>query len=169
MDKNLNDLLIIDQEIGDFFYENNDLPNEELNDKFEKENFREEALKKIKKLSNKNVLELLRRSTYLPSFINIKSFIKKYPLNKSYLKKNKDMYLSEYQKLRKTCNYLSDISADYNEFLEYMRVLDADNVERYLLEHMPNEQIYELSCLTPEWAEKLFYFSFFKKKDHQKI
>ena len=165
MDKNLNDLLIIDQEIGDFFYENEELTDNELNMKFEEKNYINKALKIISKLSSKNVIELLKRSRYLNSFIDLKKFIKKYPLNKTYLKEHQDMYLEEYHKLRKMCFYLSDIAIDYNEFLDYMKILDTDNIESYLLSHMPNEQIYELSQETDEWDEKLYYFSFLKNKE----
>ena len=164
MDRNLNSLLLIDQKIGDFFYENEDLSDEELNNKFESLNYINKALRILEKLSSKNVLELLKRSIYLTSFIDLKKFIKKYPLNKSYLKKNKDMYIEEYKKLRNTCFYLSSIAMDNKDFLEYMKAIDADNVEKYLLENMPNSQIYELSKDTNEWEEKLFYFSFLKKK-----
>ena len=165
MDKNLNDLLIIDQEIGDFFYENEELTDNELNMKFEEKNYINKALKIISKLSSKNVIELLKRSRCLNSFIDLKKFIKKYPLNKTYLKEHQDMYLEEYHKLRKMCFYLSDIAIDYNEFLDYMKILDTDNIESYLLSHMPNEQIYELSQETDEWDEKLYYFSFLKNKE----
>lgn len=165
MDKNLNDLLIIDQEIGDFFYENEELTDNELNMKFEEKNYINKALKIISKLSSKNVIELLKRSRYLNSFIDLKKFIKKYPLNKTYLKEHQEMYLEEYHKLRKMCFYLSDIAIDYNEFLDYMKILDTDNIESYLLSHMPNEQIYELSQETDEWDEKLYYFSFLKNKE----
>ena len=46
-----------------------------------------------------------------------------------------------------------------------MKILDTDNIESYLLSHMPNEQIYELSQETDEWDEKLYYFSFLKNKE----
>ena len=165
MNKNLNDLLIIDQEIGDFLYQNSNLNDDELNTKFEEQNYVGKALKIINKLSSKNVIELIKRSSYLNSFIDIKKFIKKYPLNKSYLKKNKELYLEEYHKLRNICYYFSDIANNYQEFQEYMDIIDADNVESYLLENMPNEQIYSLSNETADWSQKLFYFSFFKVKE----
>ena len=162
MNKYLNDLLIIDQEIGDFFYQNNDLSDNELDIKFEEKDFIGKALKIIDKLSNKDVLELLKRCSYLNDYIDIKKFIKKYPLNKSYLKKNKELYLDEYHKLRNTCIYLCDISSNYQEFQEYMDVIDADGVEAYLLSNMPNKQIYSLSLETTDWSQKLYYFSYFK-------
>ena len=163
MNKNLNDLLIIDQEIGDFLYENDGLPDIEITNKFEKKGYIDKALKLISKLSSKNIIELLKRSRYLNEFIDIKQFIKKYPLNKTYLKHNKEMYIEEYRKLENICMHFSRISLNYKEFQEYMDVLDTDGVESYLLENMPNEQIYELSRDTTDWDRKLFYFSYFKK------
>lgn len=164
MDKNLNNLLMIDQEIGEFFYENNDLSDSELSSEFEKKDYVNRSIKLIKKLSSKNVIELIKRSRYLNSFIDLKKFVKKYPLNKKYLKTNKSEYIEEYRKLQKICFYLSDIAKDYREFHEYMQVLDADNVEDYLLKNMPNEQIYTLASETGLWEEKLYFFSYFKQK-----
>ena len=85
-------------------------------------------------------------------------------MNKKYLKTNKEEYIEEYRKLQKICFYLSDIAKDYREFHEYMQVLDADNVEDYLLKNMPNEQIYTLASETGLWEEKLYFFSYFKQK-----
>ena len=164
MDKNLNDLLLIDQEIGEFFEDNVDLSEKELSELFEKKNFVSKAMKIIQKLSSKNILELIKRCRYLTNYIDFKKFIKKYPLNKTYLKHNKDMYIEEYRKLRNMCFCLSDISSDYMDFQEYMNVLDVDNIEYYLLENMPNDQIYSLSCDTDDWLQKLYYFSFLKKE-----
>ena len=39
MDKDLNDLLIIDQEIGDFYYNNTELSDDEFADKFLENNY----------------------------------------------------------------------------------------------------------------------------------
>ena len=165
MNKDLNNLLVIDQEIGDFLLENQDLSNNELDNSnsINEKHFVNKALKILNKLSSKNVIELIKRSRYLNDFIDIKKFIKKYPLNKAYLKKNNDMYIEEYRKLRSFCVYCSEIALNYSEFCEYMDVLDTDNVEAYLLENMPNNQIYELSRDTNDWNQKLYYFSFLKK------
>ena len=165
MNKDVNDLLMIDQEIGEFFYESNGLSNEKINEEFNKRKYIDKALKKFSKLSNKNVLEVLKRSNYLIKFIDIKKFIKKYPLNKASLKKNNDLYFEEYMKLKNTCLYISNVVNNYSEFKEYMDILDVDNVEYYLLENMSNNQIYRLSNETGDWSQKLYYFSFLKQND----
>lgn len=164
MDKKLYDLLQIDQEIGDFLIDNRDLDDEEFNDLFEKKGFVSKALKLIQKLSNKNIMEFIKRNQYLYNYIDLKKYIKKYPINKTYLKSNKEMYIEEYKKLRNMCFYISDIAIDYNDFQEYMDILDVNNIEMYLLGNMPNDQIYTLSKGTTDWLQKLYYFSFFKKK-----
>ncbi len=169
VDKKLNDLLIIDQKIGDFFYNNEDLSENDFFDKFEKTRYIDKALKIMNKLSNKNVIELLKRNCYLKEFIDFKKFIREYPLNKTYLKQNKDMYIEEYKKLRRTCYYISDIARDNKEFEEYMDVLKVDDVEKYLLSNMPNEQIYSLASETSFWDEKLYLFSYFKNKKKKTI
>ena len=156
---------MIDQEIGEFFYENEGISDDELNSKFDEKNYINRCLNLLSKLSSKNVIELLKRSNYLNDFIDLKKYIKKYPINKTFLRKNKDMYIEEYHKLRNMCLYLSDISENYKVFNDYMSVLDVDNVEAYLLSNMPNEQIYSLSCETTDWMQKLYYFSFIKKEN----
>ena len=164
MDKLLNKILLIDQEIGDFLYENDNLSDNEIATIFDEKKYIDKSLKIIKKMSNNSLVELIKRARYITSFIDLKKFIKKYPINKSYLKKNKDLYIEEYKKLQKTCFCLNDISVDYQEYREYMDILDIDNVEKYLLENMPNDQIYMLANSTGVWDEKLYFFSFFKKK-----
>ncbi len=163
MNRNLNDLLIIDEQIGDFYYSNSELSLDDFMEKFNKTNYVEKALKIIHKLSRENIIELLRRSTYLTDFIDLQKYIKGYPLNKTYLKQNKDMYIEEYKKLWKTCHMISDHVHSDNEFQEYMDALKIDDVEEYLLTNMPNEQIYALASETSVWHEKLYYFSFLKK------
>ncbi len=163
MDRKLNDLLMIDQKIGDFYYENNDLDDNQFMEKFEKTNYVDKALKIISKLSGKNVLELLKRSRYLNDFIDMKKFLKPYRINKKYLKENKEMYIEEYKRLKNTCYMIGDIAIDNYDFAEYMDALDIDNIFEYLLHNMPNEQIYALANETNIWDEKLFYFSFLKK------
>ena len=164
MEKKLNDLLIIDQQIGDFLLENIDLSDDEKSSLFDQKKYVDKALKIIQKSSNKVVFELLRKSQYINQFIDLKKYIKRYPINKSYLKRNKNLYIEEYKKLRNICFHLSDICIDYVDFQEYMNVLDVDNIEAYLLENMPNDQIYTLSLDSTDWLQKLYYFSFFKKK-----
>ena len=162
MNKYLNDLLIIDEEIGNFYYENEGMDNDTLMNKFNENNYVERALKIIKKMSSENVLELLKRCNYLTDFIDLKKFIKKYPLNKTYLKKNNNEYLEEYHKLRNTCYRISDIAINYHDFEEYMNILDISYVENYLLSNMSNEQLYTLSCETNIWDEKMYFFSYLK-------
>ena len=168
MDDKLNKLLLIDQEIGDFLYENDFLTEDEIANKFEEKDFVGKAMKIIKKLSNNNLIELLKRSRYLSSFIDLKRFIKKYPLNKAKLKKNNSLYIEEYHRLQNICFRINDISFDKEEFNEYLDILDVDNVEKYLLEHMPNEQIYTLANENGIWEEKLYYFSFLKNVKKEK-
>lgn len=164
MNKDLNDLLMIDQEIGDFLYENNQIDDLEFNNLFEEKKFVDRALKMLRKLSSKNIIEVVRRSRYLNSFIDLKKYIKKYPINKKYLKNNQNEYINEYHKLRNICMHLSDIVESFDEYYDYMDLLDVDNVEVYLLTEMPNDQIYTLASETEDWSLKLYYFSYFKKK-----
>ena len=163
MNDNLNKILMIDQDIQDFIVNNEDLSDLEFEDEFYKKCYVDKAISLLKKMSSKDILEVIKRCRCLWNFIDLKKFIKKYPLNKTYLKNNKDMYIEEYRNLQKACYSLSDISNNIRDFQDYMSILGVDDIEKYLLSNMPNEQIYSLASSTTMWDEKLYFFSFFKK------
>ena len=163
MNENINNLLIIDQEIRDFTRDNYELSEDEFNNLFEEKKFITRAKRILNKLNGKDLVEAIKRSEYIWSYLDLGYYIKRYPINKAYLKNNKDKYIDEYKDLQKFCMHVSELSNDYQEFYKYANILDIDKVEEYLLTHMPNEQIYELSKETDDWIQKLFYFSFLKK------
>ena len=79
------------------------------------------------------MIEVIKRCRYLWYFVDLKKFMKKYPINKTFLRNNKDMYIEEYRNLQKTCYSLSNISNDAKEFQDYMSLLNVDDTEKYLL------------------------------------
>ena len=163
MNENINNLLIIDQEIRDFTRDNYELSEEDFNNLFEKKKFISKAKRILNKLNRKELVEAIKRSEYIWDYIDLGYYIKKYPIDKAYLKKNSDKYLDEYKNLQKFCMHVSELSNNYKEFYQYADIIDIDGAEEYLLSNMPNEQIYELSKETNDWIQKLFYFSFLKK------
>ena len=163
MNENINNLLIIDQEIRDFTRDNYELSEEEFDKLFSKKKFISKAKSILNKLNSKELVEAIKRSEYIWSYIDLGYYIKKYPIDKAYLKNNEDKYIEEYKNLQKFCMHVSELTNDYNEFFRYACILDIDGVEEYLLSNMPNDQIYELSKETDDWSQKLFYFSFLKK------
>lgn len=163
MKDNLNKILMIDQDIQDFIYDNQELSDLEFEDKFYQRKYIDKAISILKKMNSKDLIEVIKRCRCLWNFIDLKKFIKKYPLNKTYLKNNQEMYIEEYRNLQKICYSISGISSDFKEFQDYMNILNVDDTEKYLLTNMPNDQIYNLANSTGMWDEKLYYFSFFKK------
>ena len=163
MNDNINNLLIIDQEIRDFTRDNYLLPEEEFDSLFNKKKFVSRAKRILNKLNSKELVEAIKRSEYIWSYIDLGYYIKRYPIDKAYLKNNQDKYIVEYKNLQKFCMHVSELTNNYQEFYSYAQKLDIDRVEEYLLSNMPNEQIYELSQETDDWLQKLFYFSFLKK------
>ena len=163
MNEDINNFLIIDQEIRDFTRDNYELSEDEFNTLFDKKKFVSRAKKILNKLNRKELIEAIKRSEYIWSYLDLGYYIKRYPIDKAYLKKNSDKYLYEYKELQKFCMHVSELTNDYKEFYQYANILDIDGVEEYLLSNMPNDQIYELSKETNDWIQKLFYFSFLKK------
>lgn len=160
---NINKILMIEQDIQDFITENEALSDLEFEDKFYEKCYIDKAINTLKKMSSKDIIEVIKRCSCLWHFIDLKKFIKKYPLNKTYLNNNKDMYIEEYHNLQKTCYCISNISVNIKDFQEYMNILNVDDTEKYLLTNMSNEQIYSLASSTGMWDEKLYFFSFLKK------
>ena len=163
MNENINNLLVIDQEIRDFTRDNYELPEDEFNELFEENKYIERAKKLLNKLNSKELIEVIKRSEYIWSYLDLGYYIRKYPIDKAYLKLNHDKYIEEYKNLQKFCFHISELANDFDEFYRYANILDIDGVEEYLLSNMPNNQIYELSNETNDWNQKLFYFSFLKK------
>lgn len=163
MNKDINNLLIIDQEIRDFTRDNYELSEEEFNNLFEKKNYISKAKRILSRLNRKELVEAIKRSEYIWDYLDLGYYLKKYPIDKAYLKQNNDKYLDEYRNLQKYCMHISELTNNYKQFYQYADQIDIDGAEEYLLTNMPNEQIYELSKETSDWIQKLFYFSFFKK------
>jgi len=159
----LNKILMIDQDIRDFLDDNRELSDLEFEEKFYEKGYVEKAIKILKNLNSKDIIEVVKRCRCLWNFVDLKKFIKRYPINKTYLKNNQNMYIEEYRNLQKTCYCLGDISCNVNEFQDYMKIMNISDVENYLLTNMPNDQIYTLANATGIWEEKLYYFSYFKK------
>ena len=88
MNEEINNLFIIDQEIRDFTRDNYELSEEEFNSLFDKKKFIVKAKQILDKLNSKELVEAIKRSEYIWSYINLGYYIKKYPINKTYLKKN---------------------------------------------------------------------------------
>ena len=163
MNENINNLLVIDQEIRDFTRDNYELPEDEFNELFEENKYIERAKKLLNKLNSKELIEVIKRSEYIWSYLDLGYYMRKYPIDKAYLKLNNDKYIEEYKNLQKFSFHISELANDFDEFYRYANILDIDGVEEYLLSNMPNNQIYELSNETNDWNQKLFYFSFLKK------
>jgi hypothetical protein len=163
MNKDINNLLIIDQEIRDFTRDNYELSEEEFNNLFEKKNYISKAKRILSRLNRKELVEAIKRSEYIWDYLYLGYYLKKYPIDKAYLKQNNDKYLDEYRNLQKYCMHISELTNNYKQFYQYADQIDIDGAEEYLLTNMPNDQIYELSKETNDWIQKLFYFSFFKK------
>lgn len=164
MDESINKLLILDQNIRDFINDNCELSEDEFDNLLEEKGYVNKAINILNRLNRKNRIEAIKRCEYLWSFIDITKYMIKYPIDKEYLRNNTDKYIEEYKSLQDFCLRISDYATSYKDFDLYARKLDIDGVEDYLLKHMPNDQLYKLSCSTNDWVQKLFYFSYFKKE-----
>ena len=145
---------MIEQEIRDFTCDNYELSEDEFNNLFEELKFVSRVKRILKKINSKDLVEAIKISEYIWPYIDLGYYIKRYPINKAYLKNNKDKYIDKYKNLQKFYMHASELYNDYQEFYKYANILDIDKAEEYLLSNMPNEQIYQLSKETNDWIQK---------------
>ncbi len=161
MTKHLEEILHLDQELSELMSEQYMFNEEEVVIKYEDLDVHNKTIDLIMKMTLQERVESLKRCHAIWSFVDIKPFLKKYPLNKAKLKKEGN-YIEEYLNLRKFCNIVVDNFEDLSEYEEVMEILKIDDVEDYLLNHMSSEQIYELAQKTEDWNLRLFYYSYIK-------
>lgn len=163
MSENVSKLMHLEQLIIKFIDENPDFNDPTIDERFEETHYVERCINLLKKMSNGDVLESLRRFEYVRMFVDFKVFLKKYFLNKKDIKENPKKCLIEYNKINNLCETISQISLNRSEFLTYLKILDVDSATEWLLKYMPNEDLMTLANNSTDWTEKLYYFSHFKK------
>ena len=148
MDKNLEKILKLEKEIGSMLVSNIDITNVDL----EKKVLRVKKL--LEKINNDDLLYLFSYASPLHEVIDITNYFKKIELVKKEIKKN-NAYQAELSKFVEKVRY---IAVNEEEYLYICYKCDVDNVASYLLNHMSNEDIMELSNKSNDWDYKLFLF-----------
>ena len=163
MSENVSKLMHLEQLIIRFIDDNPDFNDPTIDERFENTHYVEKCINILKKMSNKDVLESLKRFEYIRMFVDFKVFLKKYAVDKKSIKEDSKNCLIEYDKLNKICETISQVSDNKKEFLSYIKILDVDSSIEWLLKHMPNEDLMILANRSTDWTEKLYYFSYLKK------
>lgn len=162
MSENVSKLMHLEQLIIKFIDDNNDPDDETVDERFLETGYVNQCINILKRMSNNDVLESLKRFEYIRMFVDFKVFLKKYSINKKKIKENPENCLIEYDKINKICLTISEVSDNQNDFLSYLKILDVDSTMEWLLKNMPNEDLLALSNRTCDWTEKLYYYSYFK-------
>ena len=163
MSDNVLKLMDLEQLIIKFLDDNPDYNDPLIEERFESTRYVERCINILKKMSNKDVLESLKRFEYIRMFVDFKVFLKKYIVDKKSIKENPKNCLIEYDKLNNICETISSVSDNKNEFLSYIKILDVDSSFEWLLKHMPNEDLMALANRSTDWTEKLYYYGYLKK------
>jgi len=163
MNENISKLMHLEQLIINFIDENPDFNDPTIDERFNATRYVDKCINILKRMSNSDVLESLKRFEYIRIFVDFKAFLKKYTINKKEIKENPKNCLIEYDKLNDICLTISEVSNNKNEFMDYLNILDVNSTIEWLLKHMPNEDLMALANRSTDWTEKLYYFSYFKK------
>ena len=161
MNENISKLMILDQKINDFI-DNNDLNDVLVDEKFENTHYVDKCINILKHMSNKDVLEAVKRFDYIPLFVDYKVFLKRYVVDKKKLKNSPELCLEEYQNVSNVWKRIDEIATSNKEAYEYMNILKLDNAMEDILHLMPNEDLMKLANNSKDWVEKLYFYSFFK-------
>lgn len=162
MSENVSKLMHLEQLIIQFIDDNPDVNDETVDERFAATHYVDKCINILKRMSNNDVLESLKRFEYIRMFVDFKVFLKKYTIDKKKIKEKPENCLIEYDKINNICTTISEISDNKRDFLSYLKILDIDPVIEWLLNHMPNEDLLTLSNRTGDWMEKLYFYSYFK-------
>lgn len=156
-------LMHLEQLIIEFIDNNPDYNDPTIDERFEQTHYVEKCINILKRMSNKEVLESLRRFEYIRMFVDFKVFLKKYTIDKKSIKEDPNNCLIEYDKLNTICESIGKALNNSKDFMSYLQILDIEPSIEWLLRKMPNNDLMILANRTTDWTEKLYYFSYFKK------
>ena len=165
-------ILDLDKELLDFF---NKYSSGKQPDYFEKElnkqwgihgdKFIERADNILSSMSNEELMYTLLGTEMIKLITDVFKHFKPYKINVDYLKKHpekaKEYYyenLIQQDAIRNTSinEYYYDIIMDLNYFEE---------IEKFVLSQMSNDELMELADSSKDWREKLYYYGFLKNDE----
>ena len=168
--ENVNQILDLDKEIQEFLdkYSSGKKPDyyeKELNKqwKLHGDKFVKRADKILKKMSNAELMYTILGTERIKDVVEIFEYFKPYKIDVEYLKehpdKAKEYYyenLMQQDAIQKTSinEYYYKIIMDKNYFEE---------IEKFVLSQMSNEELMELANSSKDWHERLYYYGFLKK------
>ena len=172
---NVDKILDLDKEVQDFLdkYSSGkkaDYYEKELNKqwKIHGKDFSKRADDILKKMSNVELMYTILGTERIKDITEIFEYFKPYKIDVEYLKehpdKAKEYYydnLMQQDAIQKTSinKYYYDIIMDKNYFEE---------IERFVLSQMNNEELMELADSSKDWYEKLYYYGFLKQDKNKR-
>ena len=168
--KNIDDILDLDKELTDFLDKyssgkEEDYFEKELNKQWEKhgDKFIKRADKLLKKMSNQELMYTLLGTESIKDIVRVIDYFKPYKINLEYLiehpEKSKEYYYD---------NLLQQDAIRHNAINEYyfriiMDLNYFEEIERFILSQMSNQELMKLADSSKDWQEKLYYYGFLKK------
>ena len=156
MSENLEKILKLEEQIGEMLIDDIDTTNVDLEKKVLK------LRRLLEKIDNNDLLYLFSYSSPLHKVVNLVDYFKKYNIDKKELEENKS-YKEEFENLSKFVEKIRYVAINEEEYLYICYKCDVDNAAAYLLEHMSNSDIMELSNNSTDWDYKLFLFGNLKE------
>ena len=173
--KNVDDILNLDAEINEFFEKyssgkKHDYFEKELNKQWAKRGteFTNRITKILSNMNNQELLYTLLGTEMISRIVDVFQFFEPYKINPQYLiehpEKAREYYLDNILQQ----NAIRDTAI--NEYF-YYRIMDLnyfDDIERFCLSHMSNEELVELAESSKEWQDKLYFYGFLDKEKEVK-
>ena len=168
--KNVDKILDLDKELQEFFnkYSSGKKPDyfeKELNKqwKIHGDEFVERANKILKNMNNQELMYTLLGTEMIKDITEIFEYFKPYKIDVEYLKNHPDKAKDYYYEnlMQQDAIHKHAINKYYYKII--MDVNYFEEIERFVLSQMSNEELMELANSSNDWREKLYYYRFLKK------
>lgn len=168
--ENLDKILEFDKELDEFFekYSSNDFREKELNKqwKIKGKEFQMRANDILCDMDNKELLYTLLGTHNIDTIMDVVGYFKPYQIDLDYLINHPDAAKEYYFDNLMQQETIKDTAINKYYYERLMELNYFDKIEDLILSFMSNEELLELANSSKEWAEKLYFYGYLKKKSN---
>lgn len=176
MSKGLHDIIELDKELTKFLDENSsgkqtDFLEKKLNKKWpeKKDYFLEKADDIFSKMNNLDLLLAIASTDEIAQIVDIFSYFKEITPDIEIMKAHPNELIPYYLKILSDKETFMLLSINGYYYLEVKNKIKFEEIEKFILQNMSNEELMILAQESKIWLDKLYYYGFLKKETNKKI
>lgn len=116
----------------------------------------------LSQMSNGDLLLVMNIADYVDKIIYVPKYLSEAFIDFKKIKEDPDYLIKAYNSTMEQHKAIANMSKDENYYEMIKEKSKIEKIEKYLLESMTNEQIYELANSSKDWQEKLYLYRFLK-------